>query len=30
MRLIRADEVNEQGEMDAIVIKRDTNIQDEL
>lgn len=26
--VIRADEVNEQGDMEAIVIKRDTNIQD--
>ncbi|MDN3684640.1 LbetaH domain-containing protein [Vibrio sinaloensis] len=26
--VIRADEVNQQGEMEAIVIKRDTNIQD--
>lgn len=26
--VIRADEVNERGEMEAIVIKRDTNIQD--
>ncbi|MGF1765278.1 carbonate dehydratase [Aliivibrio kagoshimensis] len=26
--VIRADEVNEQGEMESIVIKRDTNIQD--
>jgi len=26
--VIRADEVNEQGEMQAILIKRDTNIQD--
>lgn len=26
--VIRADEVNEEGDMEAIVIKRDTNIQD--